>query len=73
MTTTLKPTQRYRICRCNGLLMLPQRILPNVLSHWCPHMEPDGRVDTDRHLAWQKLNRIPDWLCKVKRVPAFRP
>lgn len=62
-----------RTCRCNGLLMLSQRILPNVVSYWCPHMEPHGQVDIGRHLEWQQLNKIPHWLCKVRRIPATLP
>jgi hypothetical protein len=59
-----------RLCRCNGRLMLPEQISPTVLSYWCPHMDRPGQIDVSRHLAWQKLNKIPDWLCKVRVVPA---
>lgn len=64
---------RRRVCRCNGLLMLSRRPFPNVTSYWCPHMESHGQVDISRHLEWQQLNKIPDWLCKVRRIPAAQP
>lgn len=59
-----------RRCRCNGCLMLPQRMSPTVVSYWCPHMESPGKVDVDRHIAWQQLNDLPDWLCKYRIIPA---
>jgi hypothetical protein len=48
-----------KICPCNGLLTLE--------DGWCPHMSDDA----DKHIAWQQLNKIPDWLCKYKKVPAI--
>jgi hypothetical protein len=59
-----------RKCRCNGCFMVPERISPAVLSHWCPHMDSPGQIDIARHLAWQRLNKVPDWLCKIRTVPA---
>jgi hypothetical protein len=65
--------ERQRRCRCNGRLMLPQRVSSNVVSYWCPHMQPLGKVDVERQIAWQKLNKVPDWLCKVRSIPTSQP
>lgn len=62
-----------RRCQCNGCLTLPERISPVMIRYWCPHAEPIGQVDIERHLAWQRLNKIPDWLRKVRRVPVALP
>ena len=56
-------------CPCNGCLMLPERRGGYLVSYWCPHMER-GQVDAERHLRWQELNKVPAYLCKVRRVPA---
>jgi hypothetical protein len=29
-----------------------------------------GQIDAERHLRWQELNKVPAYLCKVRRVPA---
>jgi hypothetical protein len=46
--------------------MLPQQINPSITSYWCPHMDKPGQLDVQKHLAWQALNKVPDFLCKVK-------
>ena len=57
-----------RHCRCNGCLMLPQQINPSITSYWCPHMDKPGQLDVQKRIAWQELNKVPDFLCKVKLV-----
>ena len=61
-----------RLCPCNGCVMLPERIHPALVSYWCPHMDTPGKPDVGKHLAWQELNDIPDWLCKYKLAPPAR-
>ena len=56
-------------CPCNGCLMLPEHRGGYLVSYWCPHME-QGQIDAERHLRWQELNKVPAYLCKVRRVPA---
>jgi hypothetical protein len=58
-----------RRCRCNGCLMLAETVSPDVISYWCPHLDSPERPDIRRHLAWQKLNNVPDWLCKYRLIP----
>lgn len=50
--------------------MLSEQISPTIMSYWCPHMETPGRVDIAKHIAWQELNDLPDFLCKYKKVTA---
>lgn len=59
-------------CPCNDCLMLPERRGGYLASYWCPHME-QGQIDAERHLRWQELNKVPAYLCKVRRVPAPHP
>jgi len=48
--------------------MLPEHRGGYLVSYWCPHME-QGQIDAERHLRWQELNKVPAYLCKVRRVP----
>ena len=65
--------ERQRRCRCNGCLMLPERMSPTVVSYWCPHMENPDRPDINRHIAWQELNKVPNYLCKYRIIPSSQP
>jgi hypothetical protein len=29
-----------------------------------------GQIDAERHIRWQELNKVPAYLCKVRRVLA---
>jgi hypothetical protein len=49
----------YRLCPCNGLVMLHKHLSPTMVSYWCPHMEAPDKPDVSKHLAWQELNDIP--------------
>lgn len=51
---------------------IPERRGGYLASYWCPHME-QGQIDAERHLRWQELNKVPAYLCKVRRVPAPHP
>jgi hypothetical protein len=46
-------------CPCNGCVMVQAEN-----GWWCPHMEDKNAVDIPRHQAWQRANKLPDFLCR---------